>query len=55
MSEHGIMRPNPALLYDLEASRKKKSQPVIAHDLGAGQLCVKCGPKCPGFQLHFWR
>ena len=55
MSEHGIMRPNPALLYDLEASRKLKSQPVIAHDLGAGQLCVKCGPKCPGFQLHFWR
>jgi len=55
MSEHGIMRPNPALLYDLEVSRKLKSQPVIAHDLGAGQLCIKCGPKCPGFQLHFWR
>ena len=55
MSEHGIMQPNPALLYDLEVRRKLKSQPVIAHDLGAGQKCIKCGPTCPGFQLHFWR
>ena len=31
--EHGIMRPNPALLHDLEERREKKSKPVIAHQV----------------------
>jgi len=53
--DHGIMRPNPALLHDLEEQRQLKSRPVIAHNLGAGAECTVCGPKCPGFQLHFWR
>ena len=55
MSDHGILQPNPALLHEVEERRKLKSKPVIAHDLGAGAPCTQCGPKCPGFQLHFWR
>jgi len=51
MSEHGFLQPNPAL-FQLE-NRKKKSG--LAHELGAGAECLKCGASCQGFQLHFWR
>ena len=32
-----------------------QQQPKIAHEQGAGSQCTKCGPKCPGMDLHFWR
>jgi len=51
MSEHGFLQPNPALF--LLENRKKKSG--LAHELGAGAACLKCGGECSGFQLHFWR
>ena len=50
-AEHGFLRPNPAL-FDLE---KRKKKPGLAHELGAGAACAKCGDSCPGFQLHYWR
>nr|XP_045581201.1 uncharacterized protein LOC123744999 [Procambarus clarkii]XP_045581202.1 uncharacterized protein LOC123744999 [Procambarus clarkii]XP_045581203.1 uncharacterized protein LOC123744999 [Procambarus clarkii] len=46
------VRPNP-YIFDIENRRKRK--PRLAHDLGAGAKCNKCGDKCPGFELHFWR
>ncbi|KAK8748394.1 hypothetical protein OTU49_016121 [Cherax quadricarinatus] len=53
MSEEvGSVRPNP-YIFDIENRRKRK--PRLAHDLGAGAKCNKCGDKCPGFELHFWR
>lgn len=50
--EVGSVRPNP-YIFDIENRRKRK--PRLAHDLGAGAKCNKCGDKCPGFELHFWR
>ncbi|TRY70369.1 hypothetical protein TCAL_04489 [Tigriopus californicus] len=50
-SEHGFLQPNPAL-FDLE---QRKRKPRLAHELGEGAQCAKCGDSCPGFQLHFWR
>lgn len=50
-SEHGFLQPNPAL-FDLE---QRKRKPRLAHELGEGAQCSKCGDNCPGFQLHFWR
>jgi len=52
MSEHGFLSPNPALLYELEQLKKR---PGLAHELGQGAPCLRCGEKCPGFQLHYWR
>ncbi|XP_042234416.1 uncharacterized protein LOC121874352 isoform X3 [Homarus americanus] len=53
MSEEiSSVRPNP-YIFDIENRRKRK--PRLAHDLGAGAKCNKCGDKCPGFELHFWR
>ena len=54
MAEHGFLKPNPALL-DLEERKKQKSKPQLAHELGEGASCTKCGDQCPGFQLHYWR
>ena len=28
---------------------------ILVHDVDAGRPCIKCGIKCPGFSLHFWR
>ncbi|KAI6659897.1 prickle/testin-like protein [Oopsacas minuta] len=28
---------------------------ILVHDVDAGRPCMKCGDKCPGFALHFWR
>ena len=53
--ERGFLRPNPVLL-DLEDSRKRsRSKPRLAHELGQGSRCLRCGDDCPGFQLHYWR
>jgi hypothetical protein len=53
MAEHGFMKPNPALLDDLD---KRKKRPQLAHELGEGAKCSKCGDDgCSGFQLHYWR
>ena len=52
MSEHGFLRPNPALLSDLDRSKRR---PKLAHELGEGARCNKCGDACEGFQLHYWR
>uniref|UniRef100_H2YE73 Testin n=1 Tax=Ciona savignyi TaxID=51511 RepID=H2YE73_CIOSA len=30
-------------------------QKVLTHEVGAGAPCLKCGDKCPGLDLHFWR
>lgn len=51
-AEVGSVKPNP-YIFDIENRRKRK--PRLAHDLGAGAKCNKCGDKCPGFELHFWR
>ncbi|KRZ51287.1 Testin [Trichinella nativa] len=36
------------------AFENKKKQ-VLAHEFGFGSPCRKCGEKCPGLELHFWR
>jgi len=54
MADHGFLQPNPAL-FDLEARLAGRTGPRLAHELGAGAECTKCGEACPGFQLHFWR
>lgn len=28
---------------------------ILTHEVGAGAPCLKCGDKCPGLDLHFWR
>lgn len=32
-----------------------RTQKVLTHEVGAGAPCLKCGDKCPGLDLHFWR
>lgn len=27
----------------------------LAHEIGSGSSCLKCGDACPGLDLHFWR
>lgn len=39
----------------LNLENKLRQQPKIAHEIGAGSQCTRCGPKCAGFDLHFWR
>lgn len=34
---------------------KQKKQHRLAHEIGAGAPCLKCGSSCPGLDLHFWR
>ncbi|KAK7067810.1 hypothetical protein SK128_027977, partial [Halocaridina rubra] len=51
-TETNSMQPNP-YLFEIENRRKRK--PRLAHELGAGVKCKKCGDKCPGFELHYWR
>ena len=29
--------------------------PRLCHELGRGAPCLRCGPVCPGFDLHYWR
>ncbi|XP_002123524.2 testin [Ciona intestinalis] len=31
------------------------TEKVLTHEVGAGAPCLKCGDKCPGLDLHFWR
>ena len=54
MAEHGFLKPNPALLSD-DLDKRKKRFAHLAHELGAGAKCLKCGDGCDGFQLHYWR
>ncbi|XP_070171976.1 uncharacterized protein Tes [Polyergus mexicanus] len=42
----------PKWLLELE-NRKRK--PHLAHEAGAGALCMNCNSACPGLDLHFWR
>lgn len=51
-AEVSSVRPNP-YIFDIENRRKRR--PRLAHEIGAGAKCKKCGDKCPGFELHFWR
>ncbi|KAL7642921.1 UNVERIFIED_CONTAM: hypothetical protein RMT77_006210 [Armadillidium vulgare] len=51
-SEIGSIQPNP---YIFNIENRKKRKPHLAHEMGAGAKCRKCGDKCSGFQLHFWR
>lgn len=37
---------------DIEKEVKKMT---LGHEFGAGAACLKCGDKCEGFELHFWR
>lgn len=37
---------------EIDTSVKKLT---LGHDLGAGSACLKCGPACPGLDLHYWR
>jgi len=39
----------------LNLENKRRQQPKIAHEHGAGSRCSRCGPKCAGFDLHYWR
>ncbi len=52
-----FLKPNPALLEGLEGGRHqgKTAKPRLAHELGQGSRCSRCGDECPGFQLHYWR
>jgi len=38
-----------------EIIRQNEIRPYLAHERGAGSPCLKCGPKCEGLDLHFWR
>ncbi|GAB6023468.1 hypothetical protein CHUAL_008247 [Chamberlinius hualienensis] len=49
-TEAGLEWPLPYL-----ASIEKKKKNVLLHDMGQGAPCLKCGDKCPGFSLHYWR
>ncbi|CAK8697290.1 unnamed protein product [Clavelina lepadiformis] len=31
------------------------TEKILTHEVGAGAPCLKCGDKCPGLDLHFWR
>uniref|UniRef100_A0AAR5Q7A9 Testin n=2 Tax=Dendroctonus ponderosae TaxID=77166 RepID=A0AAR5Q7A9_DENPD len=45
----------PNWLNDLEAKRERRLKVRLGHEAGAGAPCLKCGDKCPGLDLHFWR
>ena len=40
-------------LEKIESCLNRKAR--LAHEIGAGAPCNKCGSKCPGFELHYWR
>eukprot|EP00112_Aurelia_sp_Birch-Aquarium-sp1_P010907 Seg2307.4 transcript_id=Seg2307.4/GoldUCD/mRNA.D3Y31 product="Protein espinas" protein_id=Seg2307.4/GoldUCD/D3Y31 len=33
----------------------REEQKSLGHEKNAGAACLKCGPKCEGLDLHFWR
>ncbi|CAG9861683.1 unnamed protein product [Phyllotreta striolata] len=45
----------PNWLNELEEKREKRLKAKLGHEAGAGAPCLKCGDKCPGLDLHFWR
>lgn len=45
----------PNWLQELEAKRERRVKARLGHESGAGAPCLKCGDKCPGLDLHFWR
>eukprot|EP00794_Sanderia_malayensis_P006934 gene6934-7713_t len=40
---------------DAMSEKENDSQRALAHEKGSGAPCQKCGPKCEGLDLHFWR
>uniref|UniRef100_A0A1B6DR65 Testin n=2 Tax=Clastoptera arizonana TaxID=38151 RepID=A0A1B6DR65_9HEMI len=51
MSDFECQPPQWMLLLE----NKQKKQHRLAHEIGAGAMCLKCEGKCPGLDLHFWR
>lgn len=49
-TEVGGEWPHPYL-----AALEKKKKPALLHEMGQGAPCLKCGDKCPGLALHYWR
>ncbi|XP_015377424.1 PREDICTED: testin [Diuraphis noxia] len=43
----------PEWVSRLENKHKKFHK--LAHEVGSGSSCLKCGDACPGLDLHFWR
>ncbi|CAG9814588.1 unnamed protein product [Phaedon cochleariae] len=55
MSGEIVVSETPNWLQELEAKREKRLKARLGHEAGAGAPCLKCGEKCPGLDLHFWR
>ncbi|KAF2360340.1 PET domain [Trinorchestia longiramus] len=54
MVDRESIKPNRQdYIEKLEARLQRKNR--LAHEIGAGAACLKCGDKCPGFELHYWR
>lgn len=55
MSTEEETAPVPNWLLKLEEQRARRLKVKLGHEAGAGAPCQKCGDKCPGLDLHFWR
>ncbi|XP_018572172.1 uncharacterized protein LOC108911667 [Anoplophora glabripennis] len=55
MSSEIEVSETPNWLQELEDKRERRLKARLGHETGAGAPCLKCGEKCPGLDLHFWR
>nr|CAH7752482.1 unnamed protein product [Callosobruchus chinensis] len=55
MSGETEVLETPNWLLELEAKRERRLKARLGHETGAGAACLKCGDRCPGLDLHFWR